>query len=46
MVLSTGHVFAMAIASSRSFTSTSAYPPIDSFDSVNGPSVTVIDPFR
>src|SRR5438552_3059053 len=34
-----------ARASSRSLTSMSAKPPITSFDSMNGPSVTTIFPF-
>ena len=40
-----GHDLAIASASSRSFTSTIAKPPMTSFDSMNGPSVTVTLPF-
>src|SRR2546428_490924 len=40
-----GHVLAMPSASSRSFTSTIAKPPMTSLASMNGPSVTTALPF-
>src|SRR4029077_18281664 len=40
-----GHALAISSASSRSLTSTRAKPPMTSFASMNGPSVTVTFPF-